>query len=224
LITKQKLAVGLTLSVLSISAMPSALAEGRSAERWYSGVAVGISKLDISSKAEFDSALASVVAPAPIRSSLDDDDIGWHVMLGYRWGTNLALEAGYTGFGKATYRAEAQFAQPLRFNTEFSSRGPVVSALGILTVGDRFEVYGRVGAYLGKTKLRTEGVDLATGESYAVEEKHDNVSALAGVGITWNIAANYAARLDYQRFFDVGDFESVGPADVDLLTIGLLFR
>lgn len=31
-------------------------------------------------------------------------------------------------------------------------------------------------------------------------------------------------RLEYQRFFDVGEDDETGETDVDLVTLGILFR
>lgn len=50
-------------------------------------------------------------------------------------------------------------------------------------------------------------------------------AAAAGAGVQFNWAEHWSARLELQRFFDVGDDDGFSStADIDLLSLGILYR
>lgn len=211
--------------LLLLGLTPAAFADGMyRAERSYQsyfGWSGGISLPDLPSKAELD---AQVLNGAPGTSSLDDTGSAWSAQVGYRWGSHVAAEVSYVDFGKTQYRAEpAGLAQ--EDSIRYLNSGVTLAALGMLPLGERFDLYARGGASYVDTRTRFKISDPASGASLAsVENKVHRWSAVVGVGADWNIGQSFALRLDYQRFFDVGEKNATGQFDIDLLTLGVLFR
>ena len=83
-------------------------------------------------------------------SALDDSDTGFGATLGYQVNENFAAELSYVDLGEVSYQATNGHANPANESAalETSAAGPVFSLLGILPVGERFEVYGRAGLAL----------------------------------------------------------------------------
>jgi OOP family OmpA-OmpF porin len=171
-------------------------------------------------------------------SSLDDSVSTWGVQVGYRWGKYFASEVGYANLGQASYRLPATVnftvsdADGFGFGTfdverdsKFSSSGPTLSAIGILPLGERFDLQARGGIYLADTRLTNRIRDIEFAENVG----HRRVDAsetelLGGVAANWNVTERLSLRLEYQRFFNVGDDSKTGESDVDVFNLGVLFR
>lgn len=206
---------------------------------FYMGGAYGNSSKDIEQRA-FDNFLPSVhdmfgYTPTSTSASFDNEDHGYSFVGGYRLYSWLAVEGGYVGLGEQRYRATSQgsFApdpdepgaepspSPLTVSTRASTTGFLLSALGILPVSYRWEVYGRVGVMFATNELTlyvTDGVG-----SYKDKPNSSSTELLAGVGASFAFAEIYGLRAEYQRVFDAGD-GTVGEADTDLVTLGVTVK
>lgn len=173
-------------------------------------------------------------------SSLDDSVSAWGVQVGYRFGKYFATEVGYANLGEASYRlpidvqitatdivsgASATDVFPAERATVFTSAGPTITAIGILPLGQHFELQARAGIYLADTRVTARIRDVEFAENVA----HRRVDAsqtelLAGIGGTWNINENFSLRAEYQKFFDVGDDEKTGESDIDVINLSVLFK
>ena len=209
----------IAIATLAAGLLPgaSALAE----EGFYSGFFGGMAMVDMGSKASLEELYLGDLALDS--SSLDDTDPAYGVQVGYRWNSYIAAEVGYVNLGEGVYEAELS-ALPIEFGARFRSTGPTASVLGTLPAGEHFEFHGRIGAYYADTRYRERLVDLQTGEEFSIEFDGNSIDAFAGIGAAWNINASYALRVEYQRFFDVGDDDETPETDVDLLMFGVLFR
>ncbi len=213
---KSALWTSLTLSLMGALTQSSVHAEG-----WYSSLSGGVSKADLPSRAEFDEV---VLAGEPATSSLDDTGDAWALHVGYRFNPYVAVEVGYVEFGKFRYEAELDNF-PLDASVRFRSNGPLIAALGILPLGERFDLYGRGGVYFADTRIRQRVVDITDNSVvFSQEDRASSKDLFAGVGAAWNINENYALRVEAQRYFDVGDDDHTGENDVDMLTFGVVFR
>ncbi len=205
--------------VMALGCLPaaSALAEG-----FYFGVSGGLAAVDLPSKASIDQ-LFEDVGVAIESSSVDDEDTAWGVQVGYRWNSYVAAEVGYVNFGTAEYQATPagiDGAVSLRAR----SSGPTVSVLGMLPASEHFDFHLRAGVYFGDSRMRARAEDFITGDAFSEEAKSRSEDLFAGIGAAWNINDRYSLRLEYQRFFDVGDKNHTGETDIDLLSFSLLFR
>src|SRR5690606_21199826 len=92
-------------------------------------------------------------------SDLDKSDIGFELAVGYQASPYFAVEAAYIDLGKAKYEAEGivdNGGGPMDASSDLTSdaKGPALSLLGMLPVSDRFSLDARVGAMLGKSKVK----------------------------------------------------------------------
>src|SRR5437868_10629033 len=97
---------------------------------WYGGVSVGQSKIS------FDNSSLAVAGATASSISKDETDTAWKLFAGYRFGRHLAVEGGYTDFGKfsATNTVTAPAAGSLTVG--FKSSGPHAEVVGILPLGN----------------------------------------------------------------------------------------
>lgn len=173
-------------------------------------------------------------------SSLDDSVSTWGLQVGYRWGKYFAAEIGYANLGEASYRLpiDVDFTVtdpagiligagtfPAERAMVSTSAGPTISAIGMLPVGQRFDLQVRAGIYLADTRVTNRIRDVEFAQNVA----HRRVDAsqtelLAGIGGSWNINENFSLRAEYQKFFDVGDDEKTGESDIDVINLSVLFK
>ncbi len=92
--------------------------------------------------------------------STKENDLGYNFTFGYRFTRYLAAELGLAQFGsvESSGRADVDTGQgvvPVSIKVAFSAGGPMVSAIGILPLNDKFEFYGRLGLSLHQLRTRT---------------------------------------------------------------------
>lgn len=202
--------------VLLIACLGASSNEAQAAS--YFALSAGMSSLDVS-KSDFDSVLQGL----PASSSLDDSDFAWSAQIGYRWGNYIAAELGYFDLGEANYRADVSGIDE-HYTLRLTSSGPTLSVLGMLPVGDHIDLHARAGLIYSDTRF-VERLETAAGE--VVDSFGDKAHAkdlFVGIGAAWNIGMSFGLRLEYQRFFDVGDDDVTGETDIDVITFGVLFR
>jgi OmpA-OmpF porin, OOP family len=188
---------------------------------FYVGGSFGRSSVEIDS-AELSSVLTEIgIAHGPIGT--DETDTGWKLYFGYRFHRHIAVEGGYADLGKfsastriTTFRGVPVPPQTLSFEIE-TSEVFHASALGILPIGDRFSLFGKLGFYSDKTKLTL------TGGAGSESESDRDEGFLFGVGVTFDLSRNFAIRGEWERFKDAGSDET-SEGDIDLLTLGVMFR
>jgi OOP family OmpA-OmpF porin len=115
-------------------------------------------------------------------------------------------------------------------SVQLTSAGVTASVLGIYPVTPRFDVHVRGGVYYADTRVtnRLRYIDGAN-QSDIFNLRHRRVDAsqtelFAGIGAAWNINQSFALRVEYQKYFDVGDDEKAGESDVDVINIAVLFK
>jgi OOP family OmpA-OmpF porin len=139
--------------------------------------------------------------------SCDDKGAGYSLFAGFGLTPNIAAEFGYTDLGKTTFGPSN-----LRANVWHGS------AVGSWWFGARqsFGVYGRLGVYTGDLK--------ATTPSTGAEVKHGTTDLLYGIGGQYNLSSRFGTRLEWQRFTGMGGGGFNQTGDVDLISIGLLYK
>ncbi len=160
--------------------------------------------------------------------SSDDSDTGYNATFGYRFSRYFAAELSLVqpGSVESVGRGEIDFGQgfvPVTLKLAFSAGGPMVSALGILPVNEKFEIYGRLG-YLFTASERefSSRVDGRAGGSGG--PRGDSQDMVLGAGAAWNFNQAYSARLEYQKLDGVGDPDATGTEDLNVLSLGIVVR
>jgi OmpA-OmpF porin, OOP family len=223
---RQVIATGIVAAMLGLGPMIASAQEGP-----YFGLFYGKASNDIS-QSDLNSLVADITVGIggtnPTGSSdINDMDSIWGAQVGYRFNRFVAAEAGYIDLGKAAYTANlvSNFGignESYQARGRFLSSGPTVAVLGILPLGQRFDLYGRGGIYFADTRFRVRFV-FSDGIASA-EEKAGTQEFFGGLGFAWNISSDYAVRAELSHFLDVGDDDRTGEASVTTLGIGFVFR
>jgi len=163
-----------------------------------------------------------------LSSSTENTDIGYQALFGYRFHRFFSAELGLAQFGdlKSTAKADMDFGQgfvPASVSLTFAAGGPMLSAIGILPIGEKVELFGRVG-YLFTSSER-ELTSRGDGESGTFgSAKGYSQDVVYGVGFTWNINQVYAIRVEFQQLDQLGQENRTGAEDVTVMGAGLVIR
>jgi OOP family OmpA-OmpF porin len=129
----------------------------------------------------------------------DDKDTALKIFGGYQFNRHLAAEIGYHALGEASM-------------TGGTLEGKAWEAVGVASwpFNDRVSVFGKLGAYSGKLEAR--GTD---------ESKTD---ATYGVGLRYDFTPHIGVRGEWQRYSKMGGDNGIPETDVDVLSVGLVYR
>ncbi|MBU1665601.1 MAG: outer membrane beta-barrel protein [Gammaproteobacteria bacterium] len=189
---------------------------------WYAGVGVGGSKAkDVGSAAEVD---ASLLADYGITatSTAEDTDTAWKLFAGYRINKNFAVEGSYADLGKATFDSTVTAPAAGTVNISWKSKAWSLAAVGILPVTDQFEVFGKIGGHFWDVDMSVTAT--GGGGTAAGSASDDGTSWLYGVGASYSFSKNIAVRAEWERYQDVGDENTTGKSDVDMLSVGVQYK
>jgi OmpA-OmpF porin, OOP family len=170
-----------------------------------------------------DVAVVAIFNPLSWPPDADHEAGAWGVVAGYRIFRYAAVELSYLDLGSLERTEQFVFGIPpitssLEIHQELDTSGPAASALGILPITDSWEVYARAGVLFADM----EATSSIMGSSSSITFGSD--SLLWGAGTQFNWGAHWSVRLDFQRFENVGENNGPGEADIDLLSLGVLFR
>jgi len=165
-----------------------------------------------------------------LTSSTENTDIGYQALFGYRFHRFFGAELGLAQFGelKSTAKADMDFDNgdgfvPVSVSLAFSSGGPMLSAIGILPLGEKFELFGRLGyLFTSAERSLTSKVDGETGSFGSA--KGDSQNPVYGIGFSWHVNQVYSIRGEYQLLDQVGQENRTGAWDVSVIGIGLVVR
>lgn len=173
------------------------------------------------------------------RSSLDDSQSAYGAQVGFRWNRYFAAEVGYAHLGEAKYdfsgvvdytnllAGSPALNREIDFQTAytFTSAGPTLAAVGLMPIGAHFEVQGKLGLFFADTRqtARIRDVEKSTNIYHRRTDASQN-ELFAAIGATWVATESLSVRIEYQRFFDVGDDEKTVETDIDVINVGVLFR
>lgn len=195
----------------------------------------------------------NLTVDAVFGSTQDDSLTPWGAQIGYRFNKWVAAEVGYVDLGEFLYTLSGAISGDLGvvcdpptcdpaavvtvpLNGEFergvqlTSAGITASVLGMLPLGSHFDLHARAGIYYADTRVtnRLRYID-AVDQDGVFNLLHRRVDAsqtelFGGIGAAWNINESFAVRVEYQKFFDVGDDEKAGESDVDVINLAILFK
>ncbi|HET8692220.1 MAG TPA: outer membrane beta-barrel protein [Steroidobacteraceae bacterium] len=212
------LALGLVLVSSARAAEPGWYFVGFGGESSASGLDVSGSEDRLDDL--FDSVDVDVV---DVTSTVDDSDTGFGLAGGYQLNDHFAFEIAYVDLGSVGSRHVATVTDGVQQETaevdfQTSADGAAVSVLGILPIGERFSVYGRLGlSFLSATGTASITVDGVTQRPRQSDQKTDPVY---GVGVEYAIGKYSAVRLSWDRYTDIGTENVSGDIDGDLIALG----
>lgn len=140
----------------------------------------------------------------------DSNELGYGLFTGYQFNENFAFEAAYLDFGKTKAKYPENNAT---HEYTGSMKGVELSGVGILPLTNDFSVFGKIGAFnwYGKNKGPFN------------TRKSDGWSAIAGLGLTYQLNTSWQARVEYQYVPDIGD-GTIGGTNAHFTSIGISYQ
>jgi hypothetical protein len=165
-----------------------------------------------------------------LSSGTADTDIGYQATFGYRFLRYFAVELGLAQFGSMVSHAKADMdfgdgagSVPVTVKLSYSAGGPIMSAIGILPINDKFELFGRLG-YLFTSSER-EFSAVIDGQSGGFgSAKGDSQDPVYGIGFAWHINQVYSVRGEYQKIDSVGQANRTGEENLEVFGLGVVIR
>lgn len=161
----------------------------------------------------------------------EDSDIGYQVTFGYRFHRFIAAEIGLVQYGslKTSLNSDVDVDNsgtfvPVGLHYNFHVAGPLISAIGTLPIGEKFEFFGRVGLLFASAER--EFTSKINGESgISSSGRGDSQNVVYGAGVSWNINQVYTIRAEYQVVNGVGEGDRTGgEEDLRNASLGLIVR
>jgi len=146
----------------------------------------------------------------PAGVSCDDSDTSTKFIGGYQFNSNFAVEVGYADLGKA----EASQAGVGSVSAE--ATGFEFMAVGIAPLNPKWSLYGKAGLFAWDLDIKD-----STGGGNLSES---GTELTYGFGVGWNITKNFTLRAEYQVYSDIGDENTTGQTDVNVIGASVLFR
>jgi hypothetical protein len=162
--------------------------------------------------------------PQSTTATLDSKDSAYGFVVGWRFSEHIAFEGGYLDLGDVKYRDRSEgvfnnMPQTWQQNLDSSTSGIALSALGILPLSYRWEVYARGGALISSNSANLFISNGIGAEKFRATKS--GADLMAGAGISFSLAEIYNIRLEYLRVFDAGEDATLDEADVDLATLNV---
>lgn len=151
--------------------------------------------------------------------SCDDSDTGWKIFIGYQFNDYFAVEGGYVDFGKA--KANGTITGVTVSASAEANSWELVGVAG-WPFTPQFSVYGKAG--LHRWDLDVTATGSVPGFSVTASGSDKGTDFTFGLGAKYSITQNIIVRAEWQRYKDVGSDNTGGKSDIDLLSLGLLYR
>ncbi len=189
---------------------------------WYGGAGFGNSKTKDDTTC---SDLASVFDPG-FTCSTDDTGNGWKVFIGNQFNKNAAVKFGYVDLGKFTGNASGNVTVPptiaMTASGDIKTKGFNLTLVGSLPVTNEFALLGRIGLFRWDVDVSASAS--GGGVSAGASDSATGTDLTFGIGAQYDFTKIVGARVEWERFQDVGDKNTTGQGDIDLLSLSLVFR
>jgi opacity protein-like surface antigen len=199
----------------------------------YAGALIGYSTYSDDQRADeqfLEAILGDAGAPiqGELSSSTEDSDIGYQALFGYRFHRFFAAELGLAQFGslESTARGELDFGDgfvPTSVKLSFTVSGPIISAIGILPLHEKFELFARLGYMFTHTErelsARIDGEPAGSNSSGGGSQ-----DPVYGAGFAWNINQMYSIRGEFQKLDSLGEGGGAGQENLNVIGLGLIIR
>lgn len=148
----------------------------------------------------------------PVGTSCDDRSSAYGVFLGYQVNKYLGVEVGYTDLGE--FKASGSGT-----NLTNKVQGVELLGVGTIPINPQLDVYGKVGVLSWEDKQSCTGTSCVFGS-----QKETGTDLTYALGAQINFTKNVAGRVQYQRYQDVGEDATTGKSDVDVMSVGIVFK
>lgn len=136
-------------------------------------------------------------------ATCEDTDTAWKLLGGYRFNRYVAAEASFVEWGEVTA------STPSGAQAAASQHSYGLAAVGTLPLGERFELFGKVGFLM--TEQETRSANVANPRTV----DRDETELHYGLGARFLFTKNWALR---------GEWENTEKLKVEMLSIGVEYR
>jgi OOP family OmpA-OmpF porin len=204
--------------LLGLAASVPAWAEGL-----YAGVSYGKSKISDGGACS----TAGLVLNQGYNCSDDNEDNGWKIFGGYELNKYVAFEISYFDFGKFTANANGtgkNTSTSATASSVFEAKGWIsFDVVGMLPLTKDFGLLGRVGTNRWRVENSASASD-GTNSGQRDDTKPGFRFDSIGAGLRYGFNENMDVRLEWELFKDVGNTLLTGSGDIDLVTLGLVYK
>jgi len=158
---------------------------------------------------------ASFDVSCPAASSCDDTDTAWRIFGGLEMNEYISMEVGYTDLG------EVKFSGATAGKAE--SNGMTIQLVGTYAFNPSFSLIGRGGMNILDFDVHTTTLD-EEDTVVTFDEGDTDVAWSLGLGAQYNVNKSVGLRMEWERYFDVGDQHTTGQMDIDLFSAGLVYK
>ncbi len=149
----------------------------------------------------------------------DDKGTGWKIFGGYQFNKNFGAEIGYVDLGKATANG---VITGVAVSANAKAKGWELLGVGTFPIADKFSAYGKLGFFRWDVDVSATAV--VPGFSATASASDKGTDFTFGVGLKYDFTKNVGARLEWQRYNGLGDSATTGTSDVDLFSLGIVFK
>lgn len=179
------------------------------AQGGYAGLGFGQSSVDI----EVDTSLSSL---AGVTTTVEDSDTSFKLFAGYNFNDNFGVEVAYQNLGEMSVRYEDSVDFIL---DTWEASALSVAGIGYLPINESASVFGKFG--LARWDLDAAETSSIPGVAGGVSES--GIDPLFGLGFQYTVG-NVALRAEYERYMSLGDAQTTGESDVDVIGVSAALR
>lgn len=184
--------------LLALSLIPGTAFAG-----WYAGFGAGKSSADVDCVLD-------------ITCNNDEEGSMFKAYVGNQFTPNFGAEFGYLDLG--SFGVEGTDSVLGTVDANVKGTGFFAAITGMMPLGE-FGLFGKAGLFRWDLDADVSSSVFGSGS-----ESDSGTDPFFGVGAQVTIGQATALRLEWERFMDVGDEGSTGQSDVDVLSLGVVFK
>ena len=239
------------LACLTLSPMAQAMDLNLDHEFYFVGSLARSSMDDGQLQGGNDALIRARANPTNFYSTQNTNESAYKLTLGFEFKPSFALELAYVDLGTtryaASYRAHASSSGSLPVTGNVSVGGTVnawmdatsqrevkysgvtLAAVGKRALNDKLTVFGKLGAIFAEARATDrsygEGIYIgAYGFGRGGNKTERSVRPLYGVGLDYMFKPSLGLRLEAEGYSKLGDRDTVGSTDINLMSLGLVGR
>lgn len=140
--------------------------------------------------------------------SCDDSDFAYKIFGGLEVNEYISMEAGFADLGKADARGTS--------TGKFEANGVTLQLLGTYAVNPSISLLARGG-------FNILDVDATGSFTPSTVTSDTDIAWSLGAGVQYNFTRSIGLRVEWERFFEAGAKDTIGTADIDLFSAGLVY-
>ena len=208
------------LAACAAMALALAAASPAFAQGFYIGFGYGQSELGDLVAADIDAELASLGFAST--TTVDAKDSGYKLYGGYEFNRNFALETGYYDLGTFTSHSVTTGVGAGTIDGEWDAWAIPIALVGTVPLGASFSLFGKVGGAF--TSLDATARGTSTPKTFEFSESESEFGTYLGVGAGVFFGQGWGIRVEWELFAGVGDDETTGESDIDLLSASIQYH